>query len=444
MSASPPSAQPTIDIPYVERLIAAHPNDTNVWSALGALLRQAGKPDAAAACQWRALELAPGNANALTNLGNVLTDLGRVDDAAAVQEEAVRLSGGAAAPLFNYVIALRQSRQFTKAIELLNGMIEREPENANLRWERALNRLQLGDYEGGLHDYEARRGLAAYRTRPLPGPQWNGEPLKGRTLFVSTEQGFGDTLMAARFLPALAPLGARVIFECHPELRRLLEGVAGVDAMVPAGGELPPYDFHCSQMTLPLRQGITSATLPGPMPINISAASREKAARLVGPPDGTVKVGIIWSGRVTFGDNARRATALKRFLRLLEVPRVRLYAIQKGPPEADLEQLGTSTLITPLGPHFDDFSDTAAVLERLDLVVMTDSSVAHLAGSMGRPVWNLLQYVPYWVYGAEGPTTPWYPSMRLFRQSTPDDWDGVFDDVVAALREFVAARSVTP
>lgn len=440
MSASPPSAQPPIDIPYVERLIAAHPTDTNAWSALGALLRQAGKPDAAAACQWRALELAPGNANALTNLGNVLTDLGRVDDAVAAQEQAVRLSGGAAAPMFNYVIALRQSRQFAKAAEVLSELIAREPTNANLRWERALNRLQLGDYAGGFQDYEARRGLASYRTRPLPGPEWDGGPIRGKTLFVSTEQGFGDALMAARFLPALRETGARVIFECHPELRRLLDGIPGVDAMIPAGGELPAYDVHCSQMTLPLRQGVVLDSLPGPIAVNIPAASREKAARLIGPPDGTVRVGVIWSGRVTFGDNARRATSLKRFLRLLETPRVRLYAIQKGPPEADLAQLGTSALVTPLGPHLEDFGDTAAVLELLDLVVMTDSSVVHLAGSMGRPVWNLLQYVPYWVYGAEGSGTPWYPSLRLFRQNRPDDWDGVFDEVTAALRDFVAAR----
>lgn len=443
MTASPPpAAAPALDIPTLERMLTASPRDPNVWSALGAFLRRAGKNEAAVACQRRALELAPRHAGAWTNLGNALTDLGQVDEGLAAQEQAVAFSHGGEAPLFNLAVAQRQARAFERAAATIDRALAASPVgHAQLLWERALNRLQTGDYAGGFRDYEHRRGIPSYSMRVPPGPEWDGNPLDGRTILVATEQGFGDSLMAVRFLPLLKAQGARVIFECHRELMCLFEGMPWIDHMIPAGSQTAPrYDVHCSQMSLPARLGTTLDTLPPPVRPAIPAAARAKAERLIGPPDGTLRVGIIWSGRVTFKDNARRATGLTRFLRFLDVPRVRLYSLQKGPPEAELADLGTSALVTPLGPDFENFGDTAAALERLDLVIMTDSSVAHLAGSLGLPVWNLLQYVPYWVYGADGADTPWYPSMRLFRQERPGDWDGVFAAAERELRALAAAH----
>lgn len=448
-AAAPAQAQAQgshgLTIDMLERMLEQQPKDPNVWSALGALLRQAGKPEAAIACQRRALEIDQRHVGAWTNLGNVLGDVERYDEAIAAQEHAVVLSGGNANLLSNLVVALRHGCRFDRALEILDVALRARPGDPGLLWDRALTLLQVGRYAEGFRDYDSRLSLPSYQNRIAEGPMWDGRPLDGKTILLTTEQGFGDVLLTARYAPLVKARGGRVLLECHPELQRLLSGLEGIDGFVHAGTAYPAYDVHCPLMSLPHRLGTTIDTVPPPTRLTVPAEAREKAARLVPGQDGTIKVGIIWSGRVTFKDNARRATTLSRFLRFLDVPKVRLYSIQKGPPEAELETLGTSTLITPLGPHFNDFADTAAVLERLDLVIMTDSSVAHLAGSLGRPVWNLLQFMPYWVYGdgrtGGGDTTPWYPSMRLFRQTTPGDWDSVFAAAEKALRQVVALRT---
>lgn len=441
---APAPAQPGshgLSIEMLERMLEQQPKDPNVWSALGALLRQAGKPEAAIACQRRALEIDQRHVGAWTNLGNVLGDVERYEEAVAAQEHAVVLSGGNANLLSNLVVALRHGCRFDRALEILDVALCARPNDPQLLWDRALTLLQVGRYAEGFRDYDSRLSLPSYQNRIAEGPMWDGGPLNGKTILLTTEQGFGDVLLTARYVPLVKARGGRVLLECHPELQRLLSGLEGIDGFVHAGTAYPAYDVHCPLMSLPHRLGTTVETVPPPTRLTVPAEAREKAARLVPGPDGTIKVGIIWSGRVTFKDNARRATTLSRFLRFLDVPKVRLYSIQKGPPEAELETLGTSTLITPLGPHFNDFADTAAVLERLDLVIMTDSSVAHLAGSLGRPVWNLLQFMPYWVYCDKGATTPWYPSMRLFRQTTPGDWDSVFAAAEQALRQVVALKT---
>lgn len=431
------AAQPAIDVPLIERILAANPRDGGAWSTLGVLLRRAGKLQAAVACHSRGLTFDPGHAGIWSNLGNALVELGRYDEAIAAHRQACELAGSAVSSWFNLSIALRKGGLFAEALKTLDRGLALEPGNASLLWERALTVLQMGNYAEGLAAYEIRRQIPAYRNRVAPGPAWDGSPLDGRTILLSTEQGFGDALLAARYVPLVKARGGRVLFECHPELRRVLSHLP-VDGFVTAGTDYPPYDVQASLLSLPWLLGTTYDTVPPPVGIAIPDASREKAARLLGPRDGTLRVGIVWSGRVTFADNVRRATTLDRFLRFLEVPNLRLYSLQKGPPEAQLAELGTGALIPALGPQFDDFADTAAVIEQLDLVVMTDSSVAHLAGSLGKPVWNLVQYVPYWIYGFEGDRTPWYPSMRLFRQGRDEDWEAVFETVKRALAEEAA------
>lgn len=429
-----------LSIAMLERMLAEQPRDPNVWSALGALLRQQGKSQQAIACQHRALGFDPNHAGAWTNLGNVLADQERYAEAIAAHEKAVALSRGALSYITNYIVALRHGCQFDRALQVLDHALKADPANVQLRWDRVLTLLQLGRYAEGLRDYDCRLALPSYQNRKPPGQMWDGSPLNGRTILINTEQGFGDALLTARYVPLVKARGGRVILECHPELGRVLDGLPGVDAVMPAGAPWPAYDVYCPLMSLPERLGTTLDTVPPPTPITVPADARAKAASLVPAGADTLNVGIIWSGRVTFKDNTRRATNLTRFLRFLEVPSVRLFSLQKGPPEAELDTLGTSLLVTPLGPHFSDFADTAAVLERLDLIIMTDSSVAHLAGSLGRPVWNLLQYMPYWIYGHATERTPWYPSMRLFRQKNPGDWDQVFAEVEQALRDVVALR----
>lgn len=439
MNGGSPAAAPALDIGLLERMLAANPTDGGVWSTLGILLRRAGKLEAAAACHHQGLAHAREHAGIWSNLGNVECDLGRFDAALHAHRRACALAPDTASSWFNHVIALRKDIRFEETLRAVGHALALSPGDASLLWERALTLLQTGDYGNGLAAYEIRRNIASYRNRVPPGPAWDGGPIAGRTLFISSEQGFGDALLAARYIPLVKARGPRIVLECHNELRRVLAEMP-VDGTIATGDPLPAYDAHASLMSLPWLCGTTADTVPPPVQITVPDDARVKAARLVGPQDGTLKVGIVWSGRVTFADNARRATNLQRFLRFLAVPGVRLFSLQKGPPEAQLAELGTQALVSPLGPELDDFAVTAAVIERLDLVIMTDSSVAHLAGSLGRPVWNLVQYVPYWIYGFEGERTPWYPSMRLFRQGRDEDWDPVFEEVRGELSRLVEER----
>ncbi|MGY0715250.1 tetratricopeptide repeat protein [Azospirillum argentinense] len=422
----------------LEALLAANPRDGAAWSMLGHLLRRAGKLDGAIACHRRGLEAAPENASIWSNLGNALVEAGRFDEALAAHAEALRLEPQAPAFLFNSAVALRKAGRFRDTLAMIERAAADGAVTPELRWERALARLQIGDYVHGFTDYEARRGLAAYHGRPPSDRAWNGGPLDERALYLFTEQGFGDAILAARYVPLVRERGGRVLYECHPELRRVLSGL-GVDAVLQPGNPPPAFDVEASQMSLPGLFGTTLASVPPPVSLTVSDSSRAKAAHRLGAREpGTLRVGIVWSGRVTFGDNGRRATSLVRFLRFAEVPGVRLYSLQKGPPEAELADSGVAGhLVTPLGPDLEDFADTAAMLEQLDLVIMTDSSVAHLAGSLGKPVWNLVQHVPYWIYGFSGDRTPWYPTMRLFRQGPDQDWEPVFARAADALREEV-------
>jgi hypothetical protein len=426
----------------LDTMLAANPRDSGAWSTLGVLLRRAGQPDSAIACHRRGLELASDNSAIWTNLGNALIESGRFEEALAAHDTALRLAPDNPTYLFNSVVALRKAGRFKEMLATIDRAAAGGALSPELRWERALGRLQIGDYVHGLKDYEARRQLPSYHGRPLSARSWDGAPLNGSTLFLSAEQGFGDALLVARYVPLVKARGGRVLLECHPELRRVFSGLEVEDLLAP-GAPPPPFDLEASQMSLPGLFGTTPAFIPPPVRLAIPRESREKAARRLGAAEpGCLRVGIVWSGRTTFADNGRRATSLTRFLRLAEVAGVRLYSLQKGPPEAELAALGVAGhLVTRLGPDLDDFADTAAMLELLDLVIMTDSSVAHLAGTLGKPVWNLVQYVPYWIYGFSGEHTPWYPSLRLFRQGPDQDWEPVFAKAAEALREEVRRRT---
>ncbi len=420
--------------------LLADPGDGGAWSTLGVLMRRSGKLNEAIACHRRALEHAPENGSIWTNLGNALTEAGRLVEAVAAQEEARRRDPNNLSVLFNSVVGLRQAGRFAEALAMIDRAMAAAPD-LSLRWERALTRLQIGDYVHGFHDYEARRFLSSYNGRTASLPAWDGKALDGRAVFLTSEQGIGDALLMARYLPLVKACGGRVLYEGHAELRRVLSA-SDIDEYRNWGSPVSG-DVEASQMDLPRLFDTTLATIPPPVRLTVPEEARRKASRLLGAPEpGTVRVGIVWSGRVTFADNARRATSLTPFLRFAEVPGVRLYSLQKGPPEAELAEMGPAQrLVVPLGPHLEDFADTAAMVEQLDLVIMTDSSVAHLAGALGRPVWNLVQYVPYWIYGFTGEWTPWYPSMRLFRQGVDLDWRPVFDRAVEALRDEVRRRT---
>lgn len=410
------------------------------WANLGTLLRRAGHYEAAAGCTTRATVLAPGRAGYLTNLGNCLVDLDRKEESLKAHAEAFALAPDDFLVRRNYAIALRDFDELEEAVKHFDAAVAMRPDDKQLTWDRAVAVLHLGRFKEGWEVFESRWSQPQLPERAFNAPRWQGENFSGKTLLITEEQGFGDVILSSRYIPMVKARGGKVILECKKPLHRLFSEIQGLDGMVDSGAAGAEFDLHIPIMSLPGIFGTDLKNIPKPAKMHIPAAVPEKAQALLDMAKHDFRVGIVWSGSVTFAGNRKRAVGPEAFLPFAQVPGVRVFSLQKGPRENDLAEFGTQSLVPNLGPLMSDFADTAAVLNQLDLVIMTDSSVAHLAGSVGCPIWNLLSYHPYWLYLQNRSDSPWYDSMRLFRQPEPGDWDSVFADAKKELARAVAAK----
>jgi Tfp pilus assembly protein PilF len=413
--------------------IELFPAFSDAYNNLGVLLRAADKLPAAAACIKRALLYSPNNGSLYSNLGNVLWQQLRFEESHQAYRRAVELDPDRPETMHNLGLLLHSMGQHAAAIECFDRAVRRAPDNPEMQWDRALSRLASGDLARGFVEYEARWRLKQSPMRQLPMPLWQGQDLTTRSLFVHCEQGLGDTLQFCRYLSIVAGRCQRLVFECQPELERLMAGFPGVAQLTTTGSPPPAADFHVPLMSLARLLGTTLETVPAPGPYLHAIAG--PAPAVVRPAGTRLAVGIVWAGRPSHNNDRNRSTTLERFLALADLPGVALYSLQKGLRAADIDALGVTALIQDLGSRVNNFADTAAVLQQLDLVVSVDTGVVHLAGAMGKPVFTLLPYTPDWRWLAGRDDSPWYPSMRLFRQTAPRDWDGVF----VRLRQAVAA-----
>lgn len=427
-------------ISLYRQFLALVPTDASIWSNLGVAHRIRHEYDAAVGCYQRALEIKPDDAGYLSNLGNALKDLDRMDESLAAHARAASLAPDDFNTRHNFGIALRDAGRFDDALREFAAAGKIRPDNANPRWDSAVSYLYKGDFVNGWAEYESRWLIGEVQKRPSRLPDWRGEACAGKTIYFYPEQGFGDTLLAVRFLPWVKAKGAKVILECKPPLQRLFASLEGVDGLRdPQAGPPPDADFIAPLMALPGLYGADLANLP-PLPnLDIPDAARAHAARLLGPRNGRFRVGVVWSGSVTFKRNQKRSVGVERFLPLSHVPGVQLYSLQKGPREGDIHTHGASSVMIDIGSKVQDFAETAACIEALDLVIMTDSSVAHLCGCLAKPVWNLLNHSAYWLYLTGRDDTPWYPSMKFYRQPAAGDWDDVFRRVQADLHSLATS-----
>ena len=305
------------------------------------------------------------------------------------------------------------------------------------RLQRGFAHLTLGAYGPGFADLEARYfGSEVARPDPPPAPLWRGEPVAGKRVLVLPEQGHGDAILMARFLPRLKAMGAHVWLAVKSPLRRLFAGLEGVDRLLTAVPR--DADVYIANTALPHLVGMPEDGPPPPPRLSVPEEARARARARLAPFDGLFKVGIVWTGALDYKANHRRSVAPGRFAALAEIPGVQLVSLYKGPAHERLGSSGMAGLVFDACGDDRDFADTAAVVSELDLMITTDTGVVHVAASLGRPVWNLLAADGYWLYGT-GSETPWYPTMRLWRQARPGDWDGVFAAVSAALAQEVAA-----
>jgi Flp pilus assembly protein TadD len=422
------------------RYLAQSPDDASMWSNLGVLLRTEQKYDHALRAQERAMAHdadAPGIRN---NYANILSDIGRYEDSISVREAVLRTAPDDLNQLAMIGRCLRGMGQYADAIAHLGTASARHPDDPELKVQLAFAQLADRRYADGFKTYDIRWQTDELTPRNMPYPKWAGEDVDGKTVLVLTEQGFGDSVLFARFLPHLKSLGAKVHFLCEKPLFRLFEGLDGVDWVGTALPKEVKVDYWTNIMDLPTIGLKVEADIPPPSRLTVPQESIDRANGIVAPYPGTFNVGVVWTGSATYKGNAFRSFSHTDFLPLSDIDGVQLFSLYKGPFLDPFVADGSSAFIIDAASTDRDFADCAATMQQMDLIVTSDTATAHIAGSLGLPVWTVLHWDPFWLYGHTEPVSPWYPSMRLFRQPSPRDWDGVFAQILPRLRVQVAKR----
>ncbi len=413
------------------RVLALDPESADAFNNLGVALRGQGKSAAAIACYRRSLDLRPDNAGTHSNLGNVLRETGRLDESLAEHRKAVDLAPESPRAVYNLGLSYRDMRRAGEALSCFDRALAIRPDYVDCRWDRALVLLQLGRLKEGFTEYEWRWRLPDIVARKVDAPLWDGSDLCDRTLLLHQEQGFGDMIQFIRYARAIPRDSGKVVVACQPELVRLFETVPGVDAVVTDSGPYPRADVQAPLLSLPWIMGTGADSIPSETPY--IQAPRAPAIELPARSNGRLNVGLAWAGKPSHKNDRNRSCPFEHFIGLFEVADVAFFGLQKGDRAQDIERHACGALITDLGADLQDFSDTAAVVSKLDLVISVDTSLVHLAGALNRPVWCLLPFTGDWRWGLDGETTPWYPSMTLFRQPLPGAWADVFTRLRAAL-----------
>ncbi len=429
---------------YFEQALAICSEHINALNnRADALARLKREEDALAAYQ-RVLAVQPDHLGALNECGGLNRRLGRLEAAVACYDRALAVAP-AAEVYVNKGTALRTMNRDREALASFVAAAALKPDCAEAHWNASLIHLRRGDFVAGWRDYEWRWRKAdwAARRRNFAMPLWLGkEPIEGKTLLLHAEQGLGDTIQFVRYAPLVVRRGADVVLECQSELKALLQGIEGVGSVIARGEVLPPFDFHCPLLSLPVAFATELATIPAEWPYIRSDQQRMARWRDRVPQRGRLRVGLCWAGSSAHRNDHNRSIPLQRFASVLAVNNVDFVSLQKELSDADAETLCQHQVLQ-LGRQFEDFADTAAVLEMLDLVIAVDTSVAHLAGAMGKAVALLLPFSPDWRWMLDRTDSPWYPTMRLFRQAAPGDWNGPLDRICRELAALVVRRAKT-
>jgi tetratricopeptide (TPR) repeat protein len=424
-----------------DKALAIKPDFAEALNGRGITLQGLKRFEDALVSYDKALAIKPDFAWALYNRGNTLRELKRLEDALASYDKALAIKPDYAEALNNRGIILQDLKRFDEAMASYDQAIALKPNNAGGLLNRGLCKLLLGHYQEGWQDYEWRWGTRSFLDkRPkINAATWEGEDLAGRRLIVFSEQGLGDTIQFARFLPQLLQRKANVTFLTQAKLVRVLRPLIGDIDVVSATDDQDAFDFQCALMGLPLRFNTELDTIPAKTPY--LSAEPDRAARWkerIGALG--FKIGIGWQGNPNGQDN-HKDIPLEEFIPLTRIPQVRLISLQYKDGVDQLARLPADVKIETLGDDFDSgpdaFIDTAAVMANLDLIISSCTSIPHLAGALGRPTWIVLKHVPDWRWLLDREDSPWYPTMRLFRQPERDDWTSVFSKMERELRSLL-------
>jgi len=469
-----------------QQALKLNPRFAEAFYNLGNALKDQGQWDDAVAHYRQALQLNPHNANVHNNLGSVLQNQQKLDDAVGHYQQALDLCPNHAEAHRNLGTALQCQGRLEDALRQYQQALQIRPDFPEAHHDQALLRLLQGDFERGWPEYEWRFKLPRSGRRSFTEPLWEGAALDGRTILLHAEQGLGDTLHFVRYAPLVKERGGTVIVECQPPLLRLLAGVPGIDHLLARGSPLPDFNVQAPLLSLPGILHTTLAAIPGTVPYlhadaklveqwrnsamcDVRCAMSEEVVLTsdIGHLTSDFLVGIAWQGNPAFRGDRNRSIPLASFARLAQVEGVQLISLQKGPGTEQLKQLriadcglrierqeikplresairNPQSAILDLGDRLDEasgaFMDTAAIMKNLDLVVSSDTAIPHLAGALGVPVWVALPLVPDWRWLLEREDSPWYPTMRLFRQTHSGSWEDVFELMAEELKAVVSCQ----
>ncbi len=433
-------ARPQEALAELQRLVTQFPADAGLHNRHGLALAELLRFEEALAAFDRAAALAPRDANIWHNRGVALWSLERFEAAVESYDRALALNPGLFVTMSNRANTLQELLRLEDAMAGHDQVVTRWPDFPSGHWNRSQCRLLMGDWTEGLKEFEWRKRRAEAKDEYLPGPEWSGtEDLGGRTLLIRAEMALGDTIQFVRYGALAQARSARVVLAVQPPLVRLLREnlVPAADEVVAADAPLPAFDFHISTMSLPLAFGATPGDAPHRVPY--LKADPERTARWKAQiGESGFRIGICWRGGRP-GNDMGRGFPLALLAPIARLPGVRLISLQKGEGVAQLAALPAGMAVETLGDDFDAgpdaFLDTIAVMEGLELVISCDTSIAHLAGALGRPLWLATKKVPEWRWLLDRGDSVWYPTARLFRQQAPGDWSNVFVEMQAELRK---------
>jgi FKBP-type peptidyl-prolyl cis-trans isomerase 2 len=431
-------------ISYYQKALELDLDMTEAYYNMGVAHHKKGDFDKAAQFYLTAIGQNPNFPEAHHNLGMVFKEKGMPDDAIACFKKAIEIRPDYAEAHYNLGNAFVMKGQFYEALQSYGKTLEIRPEYAEAHWNISLLDLLLGRFEAGWKGYEWRWELKDVAVkRGFVQPEWDGSDISGRTILLYSEQGFGDAIQFIRYVPLVAENGARVVVECPKELASLLKGVKGVHEIISDPERTPDFDLHCPIMSLPLRFNTSLENIPAKVPyIDVDPVLVRLWSDKVRPDSPKLKVGLAWAGDPKYKTDYDRSCRLDMLSPLAEFDNIIFYSLQKGVAANQALNPPKDFMLFDYTADISDFSDTAALIQNLDLVISVDTAVAHLAGALGKPVWTLLPFVPDWRWMLKREDSPWYPTMRLFRQPARWDWASVVGKIKEALGAYLKTLSV--
>ena len=418
--------------------VEAQPQNAHLYCNLAIALTRAGDEDAALNAAQRAIDLKPDLPEAHNALGTIWKNRRRPADALAEFIKAAKLNPNFAEAINNIGSILEQLNRLEEAEKHFQRAVELNPASPTLHENFGCNLLLRGDFVRGWQHYEWRRAAVGNPSnRNLGRPQWDGSPLAGQTILLYAEQGVGDTIQFSRYIPLVRDRGGRVVVECQASVAALIKQVDGVEETIEQGQPLPQFDCTAPLLSLPLIFGTTLETVPHNVPYIIPNPARAQAwAEKIPSSPKTLRVGLTWAGNPRYRNDRIRSCPPGLLEPLAKISNVKFFSLQKersaNPPE--------SLRLDDLTSDLSDFAETAAMISQLDLVITVDTAIAHLAGAIAKPTWLMLPHVPDWRWLTDRADSPWYPSLKLFRQTTTGDWAEVIGRIAIALTEASTAK----